>query len=93
MLNSVARRLWADANGCGLSDIANNVPQEVAQWLHVNANPCNQFSCDAAARGGHLAVLQWLIDIGCPWSDVTCAEAAAGGHLEVLKWLIMNGCP
>jgi hypothetical protein len=51
-------------------DIANNVPQEVVQWLHVNANPCNQFSCDAEARGGHLAMLQWLIDIGCTWSDV-----------------------
>jgi hypothetical protein len=50
-------------------------------------------TCNAAARGGHLAVLQWLREHDCPWDWGTCVGAARAGQLEVLQWAREHGCP
>ena len=54
------------------------------QWARANGCPWNEWTCTAAAKGGHLEVLQWARENGCPWNKWTCSEAAKGGHLEML---------
>ena len=54
---------------------------------------CQEFLCQAAARGGHLEKLKEFRANGCPRDGWTCAGAAKGGHLEVLQWARANGCP
>merc|ERR1712232_289168 len=54
----------------------------------------NSFTCQYAARWGHLHVLQWLYnEENCEWDECISLAAASGGHLEVLQWLRANGCP
>ena len=38
----------------------------------------NASTCEAAADGGHLAVLQWARATGCDWNAITCIMAAGG---------------
>jgi Ankyrin repeats (3 copies) len=60
-------------------------------------SPSQQFPWDekwtqAAARGGHVALLRWLMDNGCPWSARELWKAAAeGGSVEVLAFLQQQG--
>ena len=56
------------------------------QWAYHNGCACvwNVFSCEEAARGGHLEVLKWIKEKNCHWDFGTCEAAARGGHLEVL---------
>ncbi len=49
-------------------------------------------TCEAAARGGHLAVLQYAHQNGCAWDARTCRAAAREGHLAVLQFAHQNGC-
>ena len=58
-----------------------------------NGCPWDEWTCAAAAEGGHLPVLQWARQNGCPWDELTCAVAAFRGHLPVLQWARQNGCP
>ena len=46
--------------------------------------------CEAAALGGHLAVIQWARSWNCPYGDTT-PVAAGEGHLDVLQWAVANG--
>ena len=62
-------------------------------FLHEGGCAWDDWTCSAAAEGGHLEVLQYAHEKGCPWNARTCTEAARGGHLEVLKYLIDEGCP
>src|SRR5690606_3822841 len=67
-------------------------------WANEHAFPLVQLrdgkdACEAAARGGHLAVLQWLREQKCRWSTSTCESAAESGHLAVLQWAHERGCP
>ena len=65
------------------------------QWLRLQSPalaPLDQWTCEAAAGGGHLAVLQWAREQDCPWDESTCAAAAYNGHLAVLTWARHHGC-
>ena len=63
------------------------------KWARENGCPWNKYTCEGAAKGGHLEVLKWARENGCPWDAWTCEWAADGGHLEMLKWLHENGAP
>jgi hypothetical protein len=63
----------------------------VLKWARENGCPWDSWTCEKAAKGGHLEVLQWAHENGCPWDEKTCRYAAEGGHLEVLKYLRENG--
>jgi hypothetical protein len=54
---------------------------------------CQEFLCQAAAKGGHLEVLQWARANGCPWDNYTLINARHAGHLELVNWATANGCP
>ena len=62
------------------------------QYAHQNGCAWSSSTCEAAARGGHLAVLQYAQQNGCAWSPSTSAAAAGGGHLAVLQYAHQNGC-
>ena len=56
---------------------------------------CDHRTLNAAAKGGHLAVLQWIksCNPSLPWDpldqfvdDGLCAVAALNGHLHVIQW-------
>jgi hypothetical protein len=66
-----------------------DLPREY--WVDSRNRPWDEWTCYAAARGGHLEVLKWLRDNDCPWDTWTCANAAVHGHLEVLKWFMWGG--
>ena len=53
----------------------------------------DSYTCEGAARGGHIHVLKYLKSEGVPFDEEICWDAAWGGHLAVLKWLVDEGCP
>jgi len=71
--------------------------QHVIEWLEVqgvkHSEHSDECACEAAAAGGHLALLKWLRSRPSPypWSEYTCKVAAANGHLDVLQWARANG--
>ena len=71
---------------------------EEATWKYCSmptrmaVNGVGPYTCTAAARGGHLAVLQYARQNGSAWSSSTCEAAARGGHLAVLQYAHQNGC-
>ena len=66
---------------------------DVLKYLHENGCPWDEWTCRAAANGGHLAALKFARQNGCPWDKRTCERAAAGGHLDVLEYAHKSGCP
>ena len=66
---------------------------EILQWAKEAGCPCNQSTCQGAAKAGDLVMLQWARRQACPWDQRTSAAAARYGHLEVLKWARQEGCP
>jgi hypothetical protein len=48
---------------------------------------------EAAARGGHIALIAWLRRRGHAPDERTCAVAARHGRFGVLRWLKARGCP
>ena len=42
------------------------------QWARANGCDWDADTCQAAAAGGHLAVLQWVRANGCPWDRGGC---------------------
>ena len=63
------------------------------QFAHQNGCAWCANTCEAAVRGGHLAVLQYAHQNGCEWGPKVCSEAARKGNLSMLKWLRRHGCP
>ena len=45
------------------------------QWARANGCPWDEWTCEGAAKGGHLEVLQWVRANGCPWDVDTIARA------------------
>ena len=62
------------------------------QFAHQNGCAWTSWTCETAARGGHLAVLQYAHQNGCAWGQGACAAAARGGHLKVLQYARQNSC-
>jgi hypothetical protein len=76
--------------------ISDSDSERAAQCVPVEgACPWNEFACEAAARGGHLASLEWMRaqDPPCPWGEITCTAVARAGNLEVLQWLRAQSPP
>ena len=44
-------------------------------WARANGCPWDEYTCEGAAKGGHLEVLQWVRANGCPWDVDTIARA------------------
>ena len=63
------------------------------RWLRERECPWDEYTCEWAAKGGHLEVLRWAREHHCPWDARTAIQAANWGHAEVLKWAKDNGCP
>jgi len=67
---------------------------EMLKWLVTQkwAWPYrNEWTCVAAAQGGHLETLKWLKKRDGRLNEWVCWTAARNGHLEVLKWALANG--
>ena len=88
---------YAYKNGCYwdalTDDMASYGKLELLKCAHELGVRWHEWTCPAAARGGHLEVLKYAHENGCPWDMETCTAAAQGGHLEVLKYAHENGCP
>ncbi len=63
--------------------------RDTLRWLRERRVRWDEFTCAAAANGGHLALLQWLREPhqNAPWDSMTCERAACGAHRHVLQWL------
>ena len=63
------------------------------QWARAQGCPWNEYTCEYAASGGHLAVLQWARAQGCPWDKGECEWYATIGDENlrtkhaVLQWI------
>ena len=57
------------------------------KYAHENGCPRSEWTCYAAAQGGHLECLKYARESGYPWDEWTCYAAAEKGHLECLKYL------
>ena len=53
---------------------------KLLQWARANGYKLGEWTCWAAAGGGHLAVLKWARANGCPWNKEGCAYSAKHGH-------------
>jgi hypothetical protein len=54
----------------------------VLKWARENGCPWNKYTCENAARVGHLEVLKWARENGCPWNKYTRQVAARNGYVE-----------
>jgi hypothetical protein len=100
MEGHIAVLSWARPNN-GCPGMLKSTMEYAAQWgqlatvrsLRPNGCAWQGWVCEAAAFGGHLAVLQWLHAEGCPCArpERVCERAAEGGHMHVLQWLRANG--
>jgi hypothetical protein len=62
-------------------------------WLKAQSwCPFDDYTCDGAAIGGHLAILQQLRSDGCEWDveSIAC-YAACSGSIELVEWLRQQG--
>jgi len=60
--------------------------------IYLKREASSEFTCRAAAVGGHLDCLIWAREHDCEWDSDTCEAAAKGGHLECLIWAREHGC-
>jgi len=89
-----------DFSSCGLTNKAVAEGHlEMVKWLFWLAKfeggkyISDEWTCAAAAQGGHLEVLKFLRENNCRWNKWVCLAAAKQGHLELLKWAWQNGAP
>jgi hypothetical protein len=55
----------------------------VLKWARENDCPWNEWTCENAAKGGHLEILKWARENGCPWDEETRELAAEElGYVE-----------
>jgi hypothetical protein len=68
--------------------------------LRSEGVPFNSYTCNDAAREGHLDVLKYLKSEGEEFDEETCYAATSrekyattkGQKLKVLQWLVGEGC-
>ena len=95
---SVARLVWAQANGAPLNDYhlgelaARAGHLDVLQHAHaLRPRELDQATSEAAASTGQLPIVIWLHNSGCPLDDHRAlCEAASGGHVHVLEWILTH---
>jgi hypothetical protein len=64
----------------------------VLQQARRSRRPWSSETAEAAAAGGHLAILAWLLDNWCPYDIYKLARCAAeGDHFPALCWLEERG--
>ena len=58
------------------------------KYLHEEACPWDEMTCNWAAIGGHLDMLKYAHENGCPLDQIDCRSyAEKEGHQEVLDFL------
>ena len=63
------------------------VSHQVLQWARSELCLWDEFTCELAARNGHLEVLQWAYAHGCPFDEATPEAAEAESLWRVLDWI------
>jgi len=58
----------------------------VLQWARANGCDWDDWTCEKAAEGGHLAVLQWARANGCDWNRDKCAAVCTQPALLAWIW-------
>lgn len=73
---------------------AKNGYLDLLKWARSKGCTWDEYTCAAAAMGGHLETLKFLRmgEDKCPWDISICWHAARNGHINILQWAKINDC-